>query len=83
MSKEDLEQEHNMIECILPSARPQTHAELSMKYAEKIAVEFAEFIRNHPLQFQTDSYGTWIGLDFKNYTTAQLYQLFLQSKTKH
>lgn len=48
--------------------------------AEQQAVEFAEWISNHQLDFQTASNGCWIGLDMVTRTSAELYKLFLKSK---
>jgi len=44
------------------------------------AIEFANFMSNHKLDFQSASNGTWIGLDMKYVTSDGAYQMFLQSK---
>jgi len=41
---------------------------------EEESVSFAEWISNHPLDFQTAVNGQYIGLDMKRVTAKQLYE---------
>lgn len=58
---------------------PKIVKEISDQQSKIKAIEFAEWISNHPLDFQTDIERNWIGLDMKTYTTEELYTLYNQS----
>jgi hypothetical protein len=52
----------------------------SAAITEDIAIEFAEFISNHRLDFQPSTLGGFIGLDMKSYTAKELFQEYLKTK---
>jgi hypothetical protein len=50
------------------------------EFTKDIAIGFADYIANHRLDFQsTTVIGKFIGLDFKYYTTEQLFNEYLNT----
>ena len=53
---------------------------VGVKWAEKelenLAIEFAEWISNNPLNFQSASKQRFIGLNMKYYTAEELFEIF-------
>lgn len=47
------------------------------EHAQQMGIGFAEFISNHPLDFQPATGGNYIGLNLETISCADLYQLYL------
>lgn len=54
--------------------------ELAKDYAEQEAINFAEWISNHPQDFETGGNGQFVGLNCKYVSSQSLYQEYQQSK---
>jgi len=51
-----------------------------VEYAKQVAVNFAKWISNHPLNFQTADNKMYIGLNMIKYSAEELFELYLKSK---
>lgn len=51
-------------------------AKEAFELAKRMAADFAAFISNHRLDFQTASGGRFIGLDMKYYTPEEIFELY-------
>jgi|GEM_PF-4575313 len=77
MDKEELTKEHHFIQTGLSVGKAQSHADLTLEFAKQDAIGFAEWLSDHPLQFEPSSEkGCWIGLDFKIISSIELYSLY-------
>jgi len=47
------------------------------EHAQQMSIGFAQFISNHPLDFQPATGGNYIGLNLETISCADLYQLYL------
>ena len=57
--------------------------EFAEKELENLPIEFAEWILNNPLNFQSASKQRFIGLNMKYYTAEELFEIFKKEKYEH